>query len=132
VVRESPPPVPVIKNLQITNVLVHKVLEKDTFLITVDFQVMNFANDKSTGSARIHLVQDLKTIDPNGDTVPKLSKDALNVVKESGEPEYRSIDFQYKLSVPSDSPAGRYQMVITVHDRIGGTAAAATGQFDVP
>jgi hypothetical protein len=132
VVRESSPPVPVIKNLQITNVLVHKVLEKDSFLITVDFQVMNFANDKSSGSARIHLVQDLKTIDPNGDTVPKLSKDAMNIVKESGEPEYKSIDFQYKLSVPSNSPAGRYQMVITVHDRIGGTAAAATGQFDVP
>ena len=50
---------------------------------------------KVPGLARIHLVQDLKTIDPNGDTVPKLSKDAMNVVKESGEPEYKSIDFQY-------------------------------------
>ncbi len=132
VVHETPAPVPVIKNLQITNVLVHKVLERDSYLITVDFQVMNFANDKSSGSARIHLVQDLKTIDPNGDTVPKLSKDSMNVVKESGEPEYRSIDFQYKLSVPANSPAGRYEMVITVHDRIGSTAAAATAQFDVP
>ncbi len=132
VVHEPPPPVPVIKNLQITNVLVHKVLEKDSYLITVEFQVMNFANDKSSGSARIHLVQDLKTIDPNGETVPKLSKDAMNVVKESGEPEYKSIDFQYKLSVPSNSAAGRYQMVITIHDRIGGSAAAATAQFDVP
>jgi Domain of unknown function (DUF4864) len=131
-VVQTPPPAPVIKNLQITNVLVHKEPQKDSFLITVDFQVMNFANDKTSGSARIHLVQDLKTIEPNGDTVPKLSKDAMNVVKESGEPEYKSIDFQYKLSVPSNSPTGRYQMVITVHDRIGGGAAAATAQFDVP
>lgn len=131
-VPQYAPPSPLVKNLQITNVLVHKVLEKDSFVITVDFQVMNFANDKTSGSAKIHLVQDLKTIDPNGDTVPKLSKDAMNVVKESGEPEYKSIDFQYKLSVPSNSPPGRYQMVITVHDRIGGSAAAATGQFDVP
>ena len=132
VAHEYAPPSPVIKNLQITNVLVHKVLEKDSYVITVDFQVMNFANDKSSGSTKIHLVQDLKTVDPNGDTVPKLSKDSMNVVKETGQPEYKSIDFQYKLSVDTDSPAGRYQMVITVHDRIGGTAAAATAQFDVP
>jgi Domain of unknown function (DUF4864) len=132
VVPETTAPPMLIKNLQITNVLVHRVLEKDSFVITVDFQVMNFANDKSSGSAKIHLVQDLKTVDPNGDTVPKLSKDAMNVVKESGEPEYKSIDFQYKLAVPATSPSGRYQMVITVHDRIGGSAAAATAQFDVP
>jgi hypothetical protein len=132
VAPEYAPAAPVIKSLQITNVLVHKVLEKDSFVITVDFQVMNFANNKNSGSAKIHLVQDLKTIDPNGDTVPKLSKDAMNVVKENGEPEYKSIDFQYKLSVPVDSPSGRYQMVITVHDRIGGSAAAATAQFEVP
>lgn len=132
VVHETTAPPPLIRNLQITNVLAHKVLEKDSFVITVDFQVMNFANDKSSGSAKIHLVQDLKTIDPNGDTVPKLSKDAMNVVKESGEPEYKSIDFQYKLAVPVTSPSGRYQMVITVHDRIGGSAAAATAQFEVP
>jgi hypothetical protein len=131
-VPEYAPASPIIRNLQITNVLAHKVLEKDSFVITVDFQVMNFANDKSSGSAKIHLVQDLKTIDPNGDTVPKLSKDAMNVVKESGEPEYKSIDFQYKLAVPATSPSGRYQMVITVHDRIGGSAAAATAQFEVP
>jgi hypothetical protein len=132
VVHETTAPPSVIKNLQITNVLVHKVLEKDSFVITVDFQVMNFANDKTSGFAKIHLVQDLKTIDPNGDTVPKLSKDVMNDVKESGEPEYRSIDFQYKLSVPAGSQPGRYQMVITVHDRIGGSAAAATAQFDIP
>src|SRR5262245_58351190 len=36
--HESPPPAPVIKNLQITNVLVHKEPQKDSFLITVDFQ----------------------------------------------------------------------------------------------
>jgi hypothetical protein len=132
VVNEYAPATPLIKNLQITNVLVHKVLEKDSYLITVDFQVMNFANDKSSGPAKIHLVQDLKTVDPNGNTVPNLSKDSMNVVRETGEPEYKSIDFQYKLSVPADSAQGRYQMVITVHDRIGGTAAAATGQFEVP
>ncbi len=132
VVQEPPAPVPEIRNLQIANVNVEKEQQKDSLLITVTFQVMNFANDKTAGSARIHLVQDLKTIDPSGDIVPSLSKDAINDLKESGEPEYKSSDFQYKLTIPPTSPTGRYQMVITVHDRIGGSASAATAQFDVP
>ncbi len=132
---KAPEPAPVqmpgIKNMEIVNMNVAKEKNEAGLVVSVTFQVLNFANDKSEGFARIHLVQDLKTIDPSGAIVPLLSKDAIKEFKESGEPEYKSAEFNYKLTIPSNYPAGRYQMVITVHDRIGGEAAATTAQFEI-
>ncbi|HSE39132.1 MAG TPA: DUF4864 domain-containing protein [Acidobacteriota bacterium] len=129
----KPAPVQVlgIQNMQIEHLKVDKQKKEEGLVITVTFQVVNFGNDKSSGFARIHLVQDLKTLDPSGSILPSLSKDAINEFKESGEPEYKSADFKYTLTIPSDYPAGKYQMVITVHDRIGGSAAATTAQFEL-
>jgi hypothetical protein len=130
---QAPEPVqmPGIKNIHIANLNVAKEKKNEGLVVSVTFQVLNFANDKSEGFARIHLVQDVKTIDPSGSIVPNLSKDAINEFKESGEPEYKSADFKYTLTIPSNYPAGRYQMVITVHDRIGGEAAATTALFEI-
>jgi hypothetical protein len=129
--KKAPVEVPEIKSMHIANLNVAKENTKDGLVVTVTFQVLNFANDKSSGSARIHLVQDLKTIDPAGNTVPSLSKDDISEFKESGEPEYESADFKYTLTIPADYPVGKYQMVITVQDRIGGQVAASTAQFEI-
>jgi hypothetical protein len=134
---KTPPPQPApvqireIQHMQIENVKVDKKNKEEGFVVTVTFQVVNFGNDKSNGISRIHLVQDLKTLDPNGSILPKLSQDAINEFKESGEPEYKSADFKYTITIPHDYPVGKYEMVITVHDRIGGSAAATTAQFEI-
>ncbi len=122
---------PVIKKMQIENLNVTKENTQEGLIVTVTFQVVNFVNEKSSGFAKVHLVQDLKTIDPAGNIVPLLSKYGIKELKESGEPEYKSADFKYTLTIPSDYQPGKYQMVITVQDRIGGAAAATTAEFEI-
>jgi hypothetical protein len=124
--------VPSPSDLEIQNVTVEKTPEPDRIIVVIKFQVINFVNDKAQGTARIHLIQDLSTVDPQGMKLEDLSKEGIKELIESGEPEYTGADFTNTLTIPSSYPKGTYQAILTVHDKIGGGRTTGIAEFQIP
>lgn len=116
-----------------SNLQLNKTSSGDIITVTISFQVFGFANDKSSGKARIDLVEDLQTFDPQGNLSPNLSKDAIKQLAESGAyEEYTSANFTNTLTIPRSYPAGKYIAKMIVHDQIGGTTIEKTAEFEIP
>jgi hypothetical protein len=118
---------------RISNLQLDKTSSGDVITVTINFQVFGFANDKSSGKARLDLVEDLQTFDPQGNLSPNLSKDAIKQLAESGAyEEYTSANFTNTLTIPRSYPAGKYTAKMIVHDEIGGTTIEKTAEFEIP
>jgi hypothetical protein len=118
---------------RITDLKLDKQTSGDIVTVKIEFQVLGFANDKSSGSARIHLIEDLETLDPQGNVVPDLTKPAIKELAESGAyQEYTNANFTNTLTIPTTYPAGKYTAKIMVHDRIAGKSTGTAVEFDIP
>lgn len=101
--------------------------------VKIEFQVLGFANDKSSGSARIHLIEDLETLDPQGNVVADLSQKAIKELAESGGyEEYTNANFTNTLTIPTSYPPGKYTAKISVHDRIADKSTDTSVEFEIP
>ena len=119
--------------LRITQVNVEKQSANNSSTIRLKFQVLGFENDRSAGTARMSLIQDLKTFGPAGNLLQGLSQDGIKELNESGSPQdYNYADFINTLTIPFDYPKGKYTARITVHDQISGGVTETTAEFLIP
>jgi hypothetical protein len=118
---------------RIAEVKLDKQSSGNIITVKIEFKVFGFANDKSSGSARIHLIEDLETVDPQGAVVPDLTRKAIKELAESGSfEEYTVANFTNTLTIPTSYPTGKYTAKITVNDRIAEKTAETAVQFDIP
>jgi hypothetical protein len=142
-VEETPSPAPLrmqpprmeepSSELQLTELSIGKRSSDDVTHVSIEFQVTGFRTDKSRGTARVHLIQDLETYDPDGNIVPELSRNAIKELQEQGTaPDYTSASFSNSLKIPTGYAKGTYRVRLVVHDEIGGGLAETTGEFEIP
>ena len=119
--------------LTISDVKVEKQARTDVIDITIRFRVTNFQTDKSAGTARIHMIQDLKTFGPDGNVIPDLSRDAIKELDEGGQyQDYTHADFVNTLTIGTSFPQGTYKATLIVHDQIGGQTTESFAEFTIP
>lgn len=122
-----------ISGYRITDLKLDKQTSGDLVTVKIDFQVLGFANDKSSGSARIHLIEDLETLDPQGNVVADLTKPGIKELAESGAyEEYTNANFTNTLTIPTSYPSGKYTAKITVHDRVAEKSTNTSVDFEIP
>jgi len=116
-----------LNNLRIQEIQSQQQPDGDLMIVTLSFKVFGFKNDTTGRTPRIHVVQDLKTYDPNGNLIPDLSKDAIKDFEDYGNFEY--VSMSNTLKIPSSYARGTYRSEFTVHDQIGNTTTASSTQF---
>jgi|GEM_PF-5342092 len=113
--------------LRIQEIQVEQQAEGNLAAITIRFKVYGFKADNSGRTPSIHLVQDLKTYDPDGNMIPDLSRDAIKDLEDYGEFDYANM--LNTLKVPASYQRGTYRCELIVHDQVGNTSTTSTTQF---
>ena len=115
--------------LRIEEIRVEQQPQGNVSSITIRFKVYGFQLDQSGATPRLHLIQDLKTFDPDGKVIPDLSRDAIKDLEDSGAFTYA--DLWNTLTIPTSFARGTYRCEMTVHDKVGGGDTTSSTQFDL-
>jgi hypothetical protein len=115
--------------LRIDEIRVEQQPQGNVSSVTIRFKVYGFQLDKSSATPKMHLIQDLKTFDPDGNVIPDLSRDAIKDLEDSGD--YAAADMWNTLTIPTSFARGTYRCELTVHDKIGGGDTTSSTQFDL-
>jgi hypothetical protein len=115
--------------LRIDEIRVEQQPQGNVSSVTIRFKVYGFRLDQSGATPKMHLVQDLKTFDPDGKVIPDLTREAIKDLEDFGN--YTAADMWNNLTIPTSYARGTYRCELTVHDKIGGGDATSSAQFNL-
>jgi hypothetical protein len=117
------------ESLRIEEIRVEQQPQGNVSSVTIRFKVYGFQLDKSNATPKMHLIQDLKTFDPDGNVIPDLSREGIKDLEDSGD--YAAADMWNTLTIPTSFARGTYRCELTVHDKVGGGDTTSSTQFDL-
>jgi outer membrane biosynthesis protein TonB len=115
---------------------VSKSRDGDTIKVEINIIVHGYAVSPRPGSGdfALDLIEDVETLDPNGQRIDGLSKDGIerrqSATSESSPPPPQN--FSTTLTVDPDNAPGLYTVRCTVHDMIGGGKQVLIANFTLP